>query len=393
MIWLLAFLQAVCVLSVLFLIYIYAGFPAILWLVTRGRKGPSPRVVPDRELPSIALLIAAHNEETVIEKKILNCLKLDYPADKLTSVFVSDSTDGTNDILRRYASKQVQVEILAKRLGKVSALCHVIPKCTGDLLVFSDANTYYRPDSLRKLARHFEDPQVGVVTGDVRIEPTEETFGQGEGFYYRYERALQELETKFWSTVAVDGAMYALRRENFAPPGVDNVGDDLVIGMKVGLRGLRILYDPEAIADEPPTPSDQLEFNRKVRIVAYGIQACLYGEGVPSLRQWRLWWVFYSHKLLRWLAPLFLLAALLSSLGVALAGSIFWWAVFAAQVLFYLLAAIGWKIPSADAVIFRIPYYFSMVNLAAFYGIIRGLRRKQSSTWQRTERVPQAPRV
>jgi cellulose synthase/poly-beta-1,6-N-acetylglucosamine synthase-like glycosyltransferase len=393
MIWLVAFLQAVCVLSVLFLIYIYAGFPAILWLVTRGRKGLTTRVMPDRELPSIALLIAAHNEESVIEKKVLNCQKLDYPADKLTSVFVSDSTDGTNDILRRYASKQIQVEILAKRLGKVSALCHVIPKCKGDILVFSDANTYYRPDSLRKLARHFEDPQVGVVTGDVRIEPTEETFGQGEGFYYRYERGLQELETKFWSTVAVDGAMYALRRENFAPPGVDNVGDDLVIGMKVGLRGLRILYDPEAIADEPPTPTDQMEFNRKVRIVAYGIQACLYGEGVPSLRQWRLWWVFYSHKLLRWLAPLFLLAALISSLAVALTSIQFWWAIFGVQVLFYLLALAGWKIPSAHGVIFRIPYYFSMVNLAAFYGIIRGLLRKQSSTWQRTERVRQAPGI
>jgi poly-beta-1,6-N-acetyl-D-glucosamine synthase len=374
-------------------VYVYAGFPILLWMVTRGRRLEPPPPLPDRDLPTVALVVAVHNEEVVIEKKLQNCLSIDYPAGKLTSVFVSDSTDSTDEILARYASPEIYVRTLPKRMGKVSALCTVIPECSGSILVFSDANTYYRPDSLRKLVRFFQDPKVGVVTGDVRIEKTEERFGAGEGLYYRYERRLQELETAFWSTVAVDGAMYAMRREHFRPPGVHTVGDDLVIGMNVGLRGLRILYDPEAIADEPPTPSDELEFNRKVRIVAYGIQACLFKEGIPSLRQWRLFWVFVSHKVLRWLVPLFLVLAFLASIaGIFWSSPSFWLGVTGAQILFYLLATIGWKFPSVEGYIFRIPYYFSMVNLAALLGIVRGVLKKQASTWQRTDRLAEPPK-
>ncbi len=384
--------QVVFALCVVVVVYVYAGFPALLWLITRGRPLVPPKPLPDADLPTVSLVIAAHNEELVIGKKIANCLMIDYPSDKLTSVFVSDSTDRTDEILRQNASKQIQVHILPTRVGKISALCKVIPHCAGSILVFSDANTYYRPDSIRKLVRFFQDPQVGVVTGDVRIEATEERFGAGEGLYYRYERGLQILESAFWSTVAVDGAMYALRHEHFRPPGVQTVGDDLVIGMNVALRGLRILYDPEAIADEPPTPSDHLEFNRKVRIVAYGIQACLFGEGIPSIRHWRLFWVFVSHKVLRWLVPLFLVLAILANLCTAVLVGNLWDVILAGQIIFYGLALIGWRFPAVTSYIFRIPYYFSMVNLAALFGIIRGLRKKQASTWQRTDRLAEPPR-
>ena len=382
--------QVVCILCGLIVFYIYAGFPILLWLITRRRTLAPPAPLPDTELPTVSMLVAAHNEESVIAKKIENCGSLDYPPEKLGCVFVSDSTDGTNDILRQHAGPLIQVHILPKRLGKLSAMCTVMPECKGSIIVFSDANTYYRPDSLRKLVRFFQDPEVGVVTGDVRILPSEEKFGLGEGLYYKYERALQVLESRFWATVAVDGAMYALRREHFDPPRVNTVGDDFVIGMKVGLKGLRILYDPEAIADEPPTPSDQMEFNRKVRIVAYGIQAWLHREGTPSVRQWRLFWVYFSHKLLRWVAPVFLLLALASSFGAAILSGPFWLAVFAVQALFYSLAAIGWRFTGAQSFIFRVPYYFSVMNLAAVFGIIRGLRRKQASMWQITERIREA---
>lgn len=372
------------------LLYIYAGFPVILWLLTRRKPMVIPESLPDDKLPTVAFLVAAYNEEVVIETKLINCQKMDYPADKLKFVFVSDSNDSTNDILRRYASDQIQPHILTERVGKVRALCYSLPRCTGDLLVFSDANTYYHPDAVRKLVRHFQNPEIGVVTGDVRLTSSEERFGAGESLYYKYERGLQILESRYWSTVAVDGAMYALRREHFQAPSTRGVNDDMTTGLNVGLRGLRIIYDPEAVADEPATPSDEMEFERKVRIVAAGIQAALYREGVPSLRQWRLFWVFFSHKFIRWMAPLFLIGLLISNaICAALSGGI-WTVLLAGEGLFYALAIIGWVVPGASALPFRIPYYFSMVNLGALLGIVRGLLKKQSPIWARTDRAPES---
>lgn len=368
------------------LVYIYAGFPICLAALSRRRREVRPAELRDHELPTISFIVAAYNEELVIEKKVLNGLSLDYPPEKLTFVFVSDSNDGTNDILRRYESDRVHVHTLPQRSGKVRAIRTIIPACAGEILVFSDANTYYRRDSLRKLVRHFVDPQVGVTTGDVRILPSEEKFGAGEGFYYRYERALQVLESRYWSTVAIDGAMYAVRRKQFIEPPETGVNDDLAAGMNVALEGLRIIYDPEAIADEPPTPSDGMEFRRKVRIVAYGIQAFLNRQASPPVRHWRLFWVYMSHKVLRWLAPVFLVIALAASVAAAAAGGPFWAAVVALQIMFYGLALAAWRFHGAAGLIFRVPYYFSMVNLAALFGIVRGLRRGQPSVWARTER-------
>lgn len=379
---------AIFCLSALIVIYIYAGFPVCLLLAARGGGTSAAAGPEDEQLPRVCLVVAAHNEELVIEEKIRNGLALDYPAEKLTFLYVSDSTDGTNGILLRNQSPRIGVVIRKQRLAKFPSLCQAVPDCDGEIVVLSDANTYYRPDSLRKLVRHFRDPRVGLVTGDVRLMPSGEKFGAGEGFYYRYERWLQVLESRFWSTVGVDGGMYALRREHFprqAP--AFGINDDLAVGMSVALRGLRLIYEPEAVADEPPTPSDEMEFQRKVRIVAFGIQAWLNNEGVPGLRQWRLWWVFVSHKLLRWLAPVFLLAAFVSSLAAIFSGGPLWMAVFGGQLAFYLLALLGWKCRRLNGVMFRIPYYFSMVNLAALLGIARGIRGKASSLWTPTDRA------
>lgn len=375
-------------LSALVIVYIYVGFPLCLLLAARGGRAGGAEDQPDDELPKVCLVVAAHNEELVIEEKIRNGLALDYPAEKLTFLYVSDSTDGTNAILLRNRSPRIRAVIREQRMAKFPSLCQAVPDCGGDIVVLSDANTFYRPDSIRKLVRHFGDRQVGLVTGDVRLMPSEEKFGTGEGFYYRYERWLQVLESRFWSTVGVDGAMYALRREHFprqAP--AFGINDDLAVGMSVALRGLRLIYEPEAIAGEPPTPSDEMEFQRKVRIVAFGIQALLNNEGVPSVRQWRLWWVFVSHKLLRWLAPLFLLAALAASLAAIFLAGRLWIPVFGAQLAFYLLALLGWRCRRLNQMAFRIPYYFSMVNLAALFGIVRGVGGNASSLWKPTSRA------
>ncbi len=236
------------------------------------------------------------------------------------------------------------------------------------------------------MVRHFPNPEVGAVTGDVRLLPTNETFGEGEGLYYRYERNLQLQETIFWSTVTVDGAMYALRRELFDPPTSGVTADDLVTGMNVACQGFRVIYDPAAIAEEDPTPTNEQEFNRKIRMVSYGIQSVLINEGMPSVGQFRIWWTFVSHKVLRWLAPVFLVTALGSSILAAVLSPVWIWAA-AVQAIFYFLACLSWLYPRLKSRVFRVPYYFTLVNLAALFGIIRGARRKPELTWTKAERA------
>jgi cellulose synthase/poly-beta-1,6-N-acetylglucosamine synthase-like glycosyltransferase len=282
---------AVVALSLSALIYVYAGFPLLLAALTSWkRRYAPPEEQPDERLPSVSLIVAAHNEELVIKDKIRNSLAVDYPPDKLEFLFVSDSTDRTNGILEACPNPRVRALILPERRGKVHAVNVAVQASRGEILVFSDANTFYRTDAIRKLVRHFQNPEVGVATGDVRILASKETFGAGEGLYYRYERTLQSLETDFWSTVATDGAMYAVRASQLTGALVTNgCVDDVATAMNVARAGFRIIYDPAAIAEEPPTPTSELEFRRKVRVVAYAIQSLLHGQGAPRLRQagWR----------------------------------------------------------------------------------------------------------
>jgi poly-beta-1,6-N-acetyl-D-glucosamine synthase len=381
--------EAIFTLCTLTVLYVYLGFPLCLVALTFWKKRRDWPEQSDDELPLVTMAIAAHNEELVIEDKIANCRKLAYPAGKLQVIFVSDSTDRTNELLEQNQDGLIEVVLLKERRGKLSALKGIFPLCRGEILVLSDANTYYFPDAIRKLVRHFQDPRVGLVTGDVRILPSDQKFGLGERLYYQYERWLQVLESRFWSTVAIDGAMYALRMSSLRVPVSRRVPDDLVMGMNVGLQGLRMIYDAEAIAEENPTPLDTQEFARKVRSIAASIQSVLDKEGVPSLAQTRLWWVYVSHKLLRWLVPLFLIAAFLASLAAAvLGGDALWIGISAAQAIFYLLAFAGWRVPgAARSLIVKVPYYFAMVNCAALLGIVRGLRFEQGEMWTRTERI------
>jgi cellulose synthase/poly-beta-1,6-N-acetylglucosamine synthase-like glycosyltransferase len=380
-------LLLVLCLSVFAVLYTYAGFPLCLLLLTHGRRKSSAVDMQDAELPTVSVLIAAHNEERVIAAKVANCLSLDYPQDKIEFVFISDgSTDATNAILSEAEGPQIQVKLLAGRNGKINALLAGFPICRGDVLAMSDANTFYHSDALRKMVRHFRDPKVGVVTGDVRLLPSKEAFGAGEGLYYRYERQLQLMESTFWSTVTVDGAMYVLRRPLLRPPSYKEVPDDFVIGMNVVLQGYRMIYDPEAVAEEDPTPTNAQEFKRKVRIVAHGIQSFLAGEGVPSPRQFRVAWLYASHKLLRWTSAVFVLAAFLSALVLALVFPNWAWLLWL-QIAFYLLALAGWKLSLARGPLFRVPYYFGMVHLAALVGLIRGLRKGERPVGIKTDRV------
>jgi cellulose synthase/poly-beta-1,6-N-acetylglucosamine synthase-like glycosyltransferase len=372
-------------LSAVLVAYVYAGYPLLLALVSRWRRSTT---LDETHRPEVSLVIAAHNEEKVLREKLENSLALGYPRERLQIVVVSDgSEDGTAALAREYADRGVILLDVWPRGGKTRALNLAVPQTTGEVLVLSDANTMYRPDAIARLVRHFADPAVGAVSGDVRLVDSAQAYAASEGLYYRYERWLQRLESRLGSIVGADGGMYALRRSLYAAVPASVVVDDFVISMEVARRGARVIYDPEAIALEQGTLSATEEFRRKVRIVAGGIQALLAGHGVPSMRRPLLLWSYLSHKVLRWLMPLPMLGAFVTSAASAGGGG-FYAVALAAQVSFYAVAVLHWaRVPGlVRARASAIPYYFCLVNGAALAGLCRAVARPQAATWSRATR-------
>jgi len=371
-------------LSLAVTVYVYAGYPLILAFLRRWARLTRTN---DNYLPTVSLVIAAYNEEKVLHEKLQNSLALQYPRDQLEIVVASDgSNDGTNTIAKAYSNNGIVLHAIEPRGGKARALGLVVPKCRGEVVVLSDANTMYRSDALKKLVRHFADPTVGAVSGDVQLVEAAPSHSKSEALYYRYERWIQMMESELGSIIGADGGMYALRRNLFQPPSVGLILDDFVISMTVARSGYRVLYDPEAVAVEQGTLSSHEEFRRKVRIVSGGMQALRRGEGLPRLQQPFLWFCYISHKLLRWFVPCFLLLLLLSSIFMPETH----WSLLACygQLLFYSAAcvyAIGGRM-------FRqfsgsgIPYYFCLVNSAALIGLWKGLFQTNTGMWQRTTR-------
>jgi cellulose synthase/poly-beta-1,6-N-acetylglucosamine synthase-like glycosyltransferase len=360
--------------------YVYIGYPVLLALLAwRGKRTHRS----DTYRPTVSLVIAAYNEDRVLREKLENSLAIAYPPEKLQIIVASDgSTDCTNAIAREYADRGVVLKEIWPRGGKTRAINLTVPETTGEILVLSDANTMYRPDAVWRLVRHFADPSVGAVSGDVQLVDSDGCYAASEGLYYRYERWLQHLESRVGSIVGADGAMYALRRCAYRDVPTEVVVDDFVISMNVARAGSRVIYDPEAVATEKGTTSSEQEYRRKRRIVAGGLQALASGQGVPSLRQPLLLWCYVSHKLLRWLMPLPLIAALVSS--VVLSGeSAFFAVALAGQATFYMLAALRWIRGDVGGMkLASVAYYFCLVNGAALAGIWRALWRSQGVTWR-----------
>jgi biofilm PGA synthesis N-glycosyltransferase PgaC len=349
------------------------------------------RVVPSGSmLPAVTLIIPAYNEISVIRAKLENSLAVDYPRELLDIVVASDgSDDGTEDVVKEYVHRGVVLRAYSPRAGKTSVLNCTIPQSRGEIVVLCDANVMFEPNAIRIMASHFADPQVGAVSGDVQIRSEDAPFGEGEGLYYKYERFIQQKESILGSTVTVDGGMYAIRKQMFQSLPEDTILDDFVIGMKIALGGHRVVYDPSALASENATVDVRQEFRRKVRIVAGAARELLRGGVVPSPRRFQMFWSFVSHKLLRWLVPWFLLVIFLCSViranrdGFTLSTTI----LLVPQIAFYVCALIGTTSPNGRwPAVIGVPFYFCMVNGAAWVGSLRGLLGTEGVTWKKADR-------
>jgi cellulose synthase/poly-beta-1,6-N-acetylglucosamine synthase-like glycosyltransferase len=365
-----------------------------LWGLARvfGRQG-APAEPPADALPSVSLVLAAYNEEAVLEDRLENALATDYPRDRFEILVGSDgSTDGTGAIACKFADRGVRLLDFPVNRGKASVVNDLASAASGELVIFSDANTHIDPAAARKLARWFADPGVGAVVGQLVLH--DPVCGQNvDSTYWRYERFLKQEEDRLGALLGANGAIYAIRRSAYTPIPPGTIVDDFVIPLLAKLRtGLRVVYDKEAVAVEETAPDVRAEFHRRARIGAGGFQAIVLLRGLLSPRHGWTAFAFFSHKILRWLCPFFLIGALLAT--APLLDRPLYRAALAAQVAMYaaalILPAIPWRARPLRPL--RLSSMFVSMNAALLVGFVRWVRGTQKAGWRRTPRTGEAAR-
>jgi cellulose synthase/poly-beta-1,6-N-acetylglucosamine synthase-like glycosyltransferase len=373
-------------------VYAYPGYPLVIRCLAGlfGRRSVPPELA-SAELPKVSLLIAAHNEASIIAARIENALAMDYPRERREIVVATDGcTDGTAAVVRRYADRGVRLIEYPVNRGKATVLNASIPQLTGEVVILSDANTFTEPDAARRLARWFSDRRVGVVCGRL-ILTDPETGSNADSLYWRYETYLKRCEGRLGALLGANGGIYAVRRTCFTPIPADTIVDDFVLPLQAKLRtGCGIVYDPHAVAHEETPPNIKAEFRRRARIGAGGFQSL--GRLWVLLNPLNGWvaFTFLSHKILRWGCPFFLLALLVTSL--LLWNDPLYRALLLAQVAFYALSAVAPLLPTRIRMLkpLRLTTMFTGMNVALLLGFWRWVSGGQRGTWTRTVRPGEA---
>jgi cellulose synthase/poly-beta-1,6-N-acetylglucosamine synthase-like glycosyltransferase len=363
------------------LVQAYVAYPLTL-LVLRIVRGDRSRHIVEDRTPSVRLVVSAYNEEKVLRQKLENSLGLDYPADRLRIVVVSDgSTDGSDGIARAFAPRGVELRVFAGRQGKVACLNQVVPGLGTDLVVMSDANSLYERDSLRRLARHFADERIGCVCGALRyVNPRRLAAGEGERVYWGYEGLIKRLESSLGSLLGANGAIYAYRRSLFRPVDPLMFCDD-VIPIRIAIAGYLTIYDPEARCTEE-SASERVERRRRRRHASFGLRSILRVSGEAARRR-RLLLLYecLSHRILRWGTGLALAGILLSSPFLPAP-----WRVpaLAGQALLYGTASLGFLASRLGLRItpLYLPYYFLAISASGVSGLLAWLRRIDLPYWE-----------
>lgn len=368
--------------SLFVLLYIYAGYPLVMFALSRLRQSG---VAKGAFFPRVTIIISAYNEERHIGATIANKLALDYPKDRLEIIVVSDgSDDSTDDLVRSFNQRGVRLIRQEPRQGKTSAVNLAVSQAGGEILVFSDANSIYAPDALEHLVRCFADPEVGYVTGKMVYRTNEGSMvGQGCSAYMRYENLLRAWETLVGSVVGVDGGIDAVRRELYMPMRPDQL-PDFVLPLEVVARGYRVVYEPRALLVEDALKDAMDEYRMRVRVTLRALWALWdMRKLLNPLRHGVFSMQLLSHKVLRYLAIIFMVTALFTNMFLAAKSLVFRF-LLVAQAVFYGAAAAGWAYGRKNASLpnlLYIPYYFCLVNIAAAHAILKFLRGEKQVTW------------
>ena len=368
--------------SIAALFYVYAGYPLLVYLVSRLAPKRVKRGVVE---PKVTILITAYNEEKAIRQKLENTFLIDYPAEKLEILVASDgSTDRTDEIVKEFASRGVRLFRQEGRVGKTVTQNNAVEQATGEIILFSDATTYYRPDVLREILPNFADASVGCVAGKlIYVDGSASNVGKGARSYWNYETFLKQSESNACSLIGASGCLYAVRKSAYRPMYAEACSDFLICTI-VYEQGLRTVYEPRAVCTEDTNRQTDKEMRMRVRVISQTFTDLWRNRRMLNPLRGGFYAVeLVSHKVLRYAVPLFLLLIFVSNLSLAPSG-LFFEIVFLAQVAFYLLALTGWAFEKMGVAlgVLAIPHYFALANLASVFGFYQFLRGARYAAWE-----------
>lgn len=375
--------------------YTFVGYGIVLYILVKLKrliKSPYPISDESASYPTVTLMVAAYNEADVMDAKIANTLELDYPEERLQLIFVTDgSTDDTPVIVGTHAG--IMLLHQPERRGKMAAIKRAMDYVTGTITVFTDGNTFLNPEAIKQLVKHYQNPKVGAVAGEkrIRVDRTADASAAGEGFYWKYESKLKQLDYALYSNVGAAGELFSIRTALYPTVETDTIIDDHMIAMRIAEKGFIIGYEPRAYATETASENTKEELKRKIRIAAGGIQSIFrLPKAANPFYYPLLTFQYISHRVLRWtivpfLLPLiFILNGFLAAKGLGAVYAV----LFVMQVLFYGLALIGWLLEGRQVRVklFFVPYYFCLMNYAVVAGIFRYLKGNQAAAWEKSRR-------
>lgn len=384
--------------------YTYAGYPLILAFLAKLTKKEQNDLA---DSPSVSLIIAAYNEQDFIEKKLQNCLELNYLNNRYQVIIAADgSSDRTVEIAQQWIKSlpptmqsNFVINHIPDRQGKMAAIKRAVPLANGEILVFSDANNLYQPQTLAELVAPFSDPNVGGVSGAKQIIQEGDALGQSEGLYWKYESQIKEWETRISSCTSASGEIIAIRKSLYEPPPSNIINDDFFMAMMIIRKGARFVYAPSAKSFETVSKTANDEILRRERIVAGRYQAIALA---PRILPWKyplVVWQVFSHKFIRPFLPFAMIGLLVTNVWITIfpdngigsgytlskpVSTIF----LLLQCVFYLLAWIGTHFTNSGKIgkLLYIPTFLVNSNYAALSGALRYFRRQQTTNWTRVQR-------
>lgn len=384
------------------LFYTYLGYALFLYILLKIKKAfyrdGNQDFGTDFE-PDVCLFVTAYNEKDFVAQKVENSFSLDYPKEKIQYLWITDgSNDGTPDLLRNY--EKLEVHHLPERRGKMHAMNRGVKFVKAPIIIFSDTNTILGKQSIREIVAQFRNERTGCVAGEKRImeKSSDAAAGAGEGMYWKFESWIKKMDAELNSAVGAVGELFAIRTALFEDVEPDTLLDDFMISLRIAQKGYRIAYTPNAYAEETASLNVGEELKRKIRIAAGGIQTIFrLRKLLNPFRYPMLSWQYFSHKVLRWtLAPVSLFFILPVNLFIVWQQNSwtelqFYTIALYLQILFYLLAVLGWYIENKKLhfKILFVPYYFLFINYTSIRGIFRYFKGNQSVAWEKSKRATQ----
>lgn len=376
------------------LFYTFIGYGILLYLmvvIKRVTVKKRKQYYVFDQLPSATIIIAAYNEENIIQQKIENTFGLFYPKEKLSYLIVTDgSSDNTPAIVRNFP--EITLLHSNERKGKINAVHRAMTQTTSEIVIFTDANTFLNKDALTNIARHYKDINVGAVAGEkrVRIEKNSDATS-GEGYYWKYESTLKKWDSELYTVVGAAGELFSIRSALYQPVQPDTILDDFLISMNIAVKGYRIVYEPKAFAVESSSANIKEEMKRKVRIAAGGIQSILRLKKLLNIFRFPvLSFQYISHRVLRWtITPFLMIVVFILNIYIVInTHIILYLLLLAAQIIFYGAAFSGWILDKKEIKnkFLFIPYYFCFMNFAILLGIKRYFLGNQKAAWDKATR-------